>query len=163
VHLIPSLALKLVAHHGQFIVQEVVGNRELLGPDVVVAHRLLKKHVTEQTGLGGYALFTQACAARFALDVEALGLRPHLETYEDIGSVDVVLHDLDARWRDEQERRVVYVGPGEGWVEEESEIEADPDVLWDWLTSPAKRAFRMRLLDQHRTGPDDVKEVYQLL
>jgi hypothetical protein len=138
--LIPGLALKFVVHHGQFILQDVVGNRELLGPDVVIVHRLLKNRVTDETGLGGYALFTEGCVARFGLDVEALGLRPHLEAYEDVGPVDGFVHDLDARWRAEQERRVVYVVPGEGWVEEETEIDADPDVLWEWLTSPVKRA-----------------------
>ena len=48
--LIPQLSLKFVGHYGAYVVHEVVGNRELVGPDVIVAHRLLKNSVTERTG-----------------------------------------------------------------------------------------------------------------
>src|SRR5438046_1046695 len=46
---IPGLQLKLVAHHGEYVVHEVAGSRELVGNDVVLLHRLLKNTVTKTT------------------------------------------------------------------------------------------------------------------
>jgi hypothetical protein len=45
---IPDLDLKFVVHHGGAIMQKVAGRQELLGSDVIVVHRLLKK------GVGGW-------------------------------------------------------------------------------------------------------------
>src|SRR5512141_3058700 len=46
---IPLLDLKFILHHGQFVVQNIGGTRELAGSDVNLAHRLLKNHVAENT------------------------------------------------------------------------------------------------------------------
>ncbi|MDP9340633.1 MAG: DUF2652 domain-containing protein [Actinomycetota bacterium] len=85
---IPDLTLKFVVHHGQYISHEVAGSRELIGSEVVTAHRLLKNHVTEQTGLRGYALFTRACLEWFGVDADVVGMKSHTEMYEDVGEVD---------------------------------------------------------------------------
>ena len=45
---IPDLDLKFVVHHGAAIQQKVAGRQELLGSDVIVAHRLLKNDVVER-------------------------------------------------------------------------------------------------------------------
>src|SRR5437588_5462342 len=58
----PELDLKFCAHHGSFIEHEVAGSRELVGPDVILAHRLLKNTVTDTHGIRGYALITEACS-----------------------------------------------------------------------------------------------------
>jgi len=39
-------------------VQNIGGRPELAGSDVNLAHRLLKNHVSEQTGWSAYALFS---------------------------------------------------------------------------------------------------------
>jgi uncharacterized protein YndB with AHSA1/START domain len=137
--LIPDLTLKVLLHAGQFVLHEVVGNRELIGPDVVLAHRLLKNTVTERTGLRGYALLTESCVERFGLDPRALGMREHREAYEDVGDVNGWIHDLEARWREAQKRTVAYLGPGEAQIDVEVDLPAAPAIVWDWLTSPAKR------------------------
>ena len=48
---IPSLDLKFLVHHGEYIIQQVAGIRDLLGNDVTLIHRLAKNHVSEFHGL----------------------------------------------------------------------------------------------------------------
>ncbi|MGH2704059.1 MAG: DUF2652 domain-containing protein [Actinomycetota bacterium] len=136
---IPRLDLKFLVHHGQFILHDIVGQRELLGPDIVLVHRLLKNSVVKSTGLHGYALFTRACLERFGLDPVALGMTPHHESYEDAGDVDCFLLDLEARWRDEQGRPVLYLAAGQAPFEVDAELPGDVERAWEYVTSPAKR------------------------
>ncbi len=77
---VDGLDLKFVLHAGGFFVQSIAGGRELVGPEVVMAHRLLKNHVTERTGLSAYALVTAAAAT--LLDVPPDGSHELTETYE---------------------------------------------------------------------------------
>ena len=69
---IPDLELKFVVHQGPVIDPEGCGRQELLGPDVIVVHRLLKNDVVETIGLPSYALITQQCIA--AADLAPLDL-----------------------------------------------------------------------------------------
>lgn len=94
---IPELDLKFVAHHGTFVEHDVAGSRELVGPDVILVHRMLKNTVGERFGLRGYALLSDACAAYLELDRS--GLREHSEHYEGIGEVAGVVIDLVERSR----------------------------------------------------------------
>jgi Protein of unknown function (DUF2652) len=82
---ISSLELKFIVHAGSFVVQQLPTRTHLAGPAVILAHRLLKNRVTNQTGLRGYALLTDPA-------LELLGLDPsegatHAETYADAGTV----------------------------------------------------------------------------
>src|SRR6266566_8979310 len=90
----PELDLKFCTHYGSFVEHDVAESRELVGSDVVLAHRLLKNTVTDTHGLRGYALLTDACADVLGLS----GLDPHEERYEDDGAVSCGLVDLGARW-----------------------------------------------------------------
>ncbi|MBI4260268.1 MAG: DUF2652 domain-containing protein [Actinobacteria bacterium] len=138
---IPDLSLKFLLHHGAYVVHEVVGNRELVGPDVVLAHRLLKNSVTERTGLHGYALFSEACTERFGIEPVALEMTEHVESFEGVGEVRAFAHDLERRWDEERRRSVVYLEPGAALIEFEAELPAPPPVVWDWLTAPTKRVI----------------------
>ncbi len=71
--LVPKLDLKFVAHHGQVIRQRIASSEELVGSDVIVAHRLLKNSVEEATGIGAYALYTDACVGGDGPDRSARG------------------------------------------------------------------------------------------
>ena len=51
--LMPRLDLKVIAHHGSVIRHRIAGREELVGSDVIVAHRLLKNHVVERLGIAG--------------------------------------------------------------------------------------------------------------
>ena len=90
---IHDLDLKFVLHHGEYIVQRVAGQEEFLGPDVNVAHRLLKNHAFELLGARPYALLTDAALA--SLEVSAEGMHPTVETYEHIPPIPVHILPLD--------------------------------------------------------------------
>ena len=75
-----GLDLKFVIHAGNYVIQSIAGGRELVGPEVVMAHRLLKSHAAELIGHPAYALITEAAASRLA--VPAGGAREFTETYE---------------------------------------------------------------------------------
>lgn len=74
------LDLKFVLHAGSYVVQSIGGGRELVGPEVVMAHRLLKNHAAELIGHSAYALITEAAASRLAVPSE--GAHGLTETYE---------------------------------------------------------------------------------
>ena len=76
-----DLDLKFVLHHGSWINQSIAGSRELVGPDVNVAHRLLKNHVRDVIGVRPYALFTEAAIQ--ALDIPLDGMASTSEAYDD--------------------------------------------------------------------------------
>jgi hypothetical protein len=77
---IAGLDLKFVLHHGEYVLQSIAGHQELLGPDVTVAHLLMKNHVSDHIGRSAYALFTESAAAH--LDVPLAHALPIDERYE---------------------------------------------------------------------------------
>ena len=77
---IVGLDLKFVLHHGEYVLQSIAGHQELLGPDVTVAHLLMKNHVSDHIGRSPYALFTESAAAH--LDVPLAHALPIDERYE---------------------------------------------------------------------------------
>ena len=78
--MIGGLELKFVLHHGGYIVQSVAGHQELLGPEVTMAHLLLKNHVADLVGRSAYALVTEPAAAH--LDIPLQRALPITEQYE---------------------------------------------------------------------------------
>ena len=136
---IPDLDLKFVVHHGPAIVQKVAGRQELLGSDVIVAHRLLKNDVVEQLGMSAYALISQRCIDASDIDPAALGMRPHTETYDRIGDVPAWAHDLERRWQEEEARARVFVRPEESILTLSVPTTVPPQVAWEFLTRPGQR------------------------
>src|SRR4051812_28588252 len=57
--LIPKLDLKFVVHAGVAVRQVQFGRENLVGPDVILVHRLLKNHVSEALGVSAYAFFSE--------------------------------------------------------------------------------------------------------
>jgi uncharacterized protein YndB with AHSA1/START domain len=136
----PNLDLKLLAHHGTILRQRVAGREELVGSPVIVAHRLLKNTITEDTGVSAYALYTADCLAVAGIeDPAALGLIEHRETYEHLGEVVAWVADLDAAWRAELERTRVVVEPANAMATIEFDLPGPPALIWDYITSPARR------------------------
>jgi uncharacterized protein YndB with AHSA1/START domain len=152
---IPSLDLKLVAHHGRFVRQLVAGREELAGGDVILVHRLLKNTVGERLGLRGYALFTQQCLDELRLDPRELGLQEHREDPPDVGKVACFVADLNARWQAENERRRIVVSPEDAEFEHVLELPGPPALVWEVVTSPEKRAvwaFDATRIDERQSG-----------
>lgn len=136
----PSLGLKLLAHHGTVVRQRMAGREELVGSDVILVHRLLKNAVSERTGIEAYALYTEACLrAAGVADPAALGLVEHRETYDHLGEVIGWVADLGAAWTAELERTRIVVLPSAAMVSQEFDLPAPPAVVWEYLTSPARR------------------------
>jgi hypothetical protein len=95
---LPTLDLKFMVHHGEFIIQQVAGIRDLLGTDVNLVHRLLKNHVSESTGWKGYVLFTDPVLERMQLSPDRFFKR--FETYEHLGDVNIYCLDMHARYQE---------------------------------------------------------------
>jgi hypothetical protein len=136
---IPDLDLKFVVHHGSIVRQHVAGNEELVGPDVILAHRLLKNDVVASTGIGAYALFSRQCVDAMDVDVVALGMRLVHETYEHLGTVAVWVHDLERRWHEEEERARVVIGEEDERGHIDLPTTAAPQLAWDFFTIPGRR------------------------
>lgn len=94
---LPTLDLKFMVHHGEFILQQVAGIQDLLGTSVNLVHRLAKNHITEATGWKGYVLLTDPVRQRMALNGNQLF--KHCETYEHLGEVDIFCMDMHARYQ----------------------------------------------------------------
>jgi hypothetical protein len=135
---IPMLDLKFIAHHGDFILQSIGGAREMAGSDVNLVHRLLKNHVSEQTGWRAYALFTRACLQH--MDLKPEGLVESVESYEHLGEVAVCVMDMHARYDQLMLARRVVIEPAEAFLTFSQEFNAPPPVVWSWLNDPARRA-----------------------
>ncbi len=136
---IPDLDLKFVVHHGSAIQQKVAGRQELLGSDVIVAHRMLKNEVVEQLGIGAYALISQKCIDASDIDPAALGMRQHVETYDHIGDVPAWAHDLERRWQEEEARGRVRVSEDESILALSVPTKVPPQLAWEFLTKPGQR------------------------
>ncbi len=153
---IPDLDLKFVVHRGEALLHRVAGHTELIGPDVIVVHRLLKNSVVEESGIGAYALLTQQCLDAAGLDPVALGMQPHAEAYEHIGKVPAWVHDLDRRWRSEEARARVRVSDEDAVLNFSVATTAPPQVAWEFLTRPGQRMswqpWVTRVTEKGRTG-----------
>jgi hypothetical protein len=79
-----GLRLKIIGHHGTFLRQTVGGRAQAAGPDVILAHRLLKNGVAPDEN---YALFTRSALERMGIDPGHPTLSPRTEQYEHFGEV----------------------------------------------------------------------------
>jgi hypothetical protein len=85
-------------HHGEFLVQQVAGEKHLLGTDVNLIHRLAKNHVSESTGWKGYALFTERVLERMQTDKDSFAQQT--ESYEHLGEVQTYVKDMHVRYEE---------------------------------------------------------------
>jgi hypothetical protein len=133
---IKNLDLKMVVHHGEYVVQKLGDYEELMGADVIVPHRMLKNHVIEETGIPCYALFSEEAAEALNLAELAEPLVPHKETYGHIGDVNMQVFDLHKAWEREQEKKRVFISPESAFFTYEWEIPFPVPVVWEFLTVP---------------------------
>jgi hypothetical protein len=95
---VPTLDLKFMVHHGDFILQQVAGIKDLLGTDVNLIHRLSKNHVAESTGWKGYALFTNQGLEHMQTDKASFVQQT--ESYEHLGEVETYVMDMHIRYEE---------------------------------------------------------------
>jgi hypothetical protein len=89
---VDALDLKFVVHAGRFVIQSIAGGTELVGPDVVMAHRLLKNGAAALVGHGAYALLSDATVRAF--DVPTDGSLPLVESFEHYAPVEAHVYSL---------------------------------------------------------------------
>lgn len=133
--LIPTLNLKLVAHHGQVATQQIAGRKELVGNDVILVHRLLKNSIPDPA----YFFITDACMATTTVDSKELGLRRHIEDYEDFGEVGGWIEDLEWAWQADRDLKKVYVSAEGAALDISGFIPAPPEIVWEYISSPILR------------------------
>ena len=137
---IPDLNLKFVAHTGLVIRQSIAGNEELLGSDVIAVHRLLKNEIAGQMNVPAYAAFTEKLTHDLGLDPASLKMQPHSETYDHLGEIKMWVQDLEARWQEEDSGHRVIITPEEAIYTVDLEVAAPPEVVWQYLATPGRRA-----------------------
>ena len=81
-----SLGLKFILHAGKYVLHEIAGSRELSGPDVVMAHRLLKNRAAALVGTGAYLLLSASAAS--SLEVPVADAVAMTESYEHYAPID---------------------------------------------------------------------------
>jgi hypothetical protein len=138
---IPSLDLKFIAHHGDYIVQHVGEIRELVGSDVNLIHRLTKNHVADETGWRAYLMLTEACLDH--LNLSLADTHTQAESYEHLGEVKTYNIDLHKRYDQ-------IVGERRNFLTEETadlvfnvDFPVPPYVAWEWFQNPEKRNLVM--------------------
>jgi len=94
---VSSLDLKIFLHYGEFILRQFGNRKEILGSDVILAHRMMKNNVRETTGINSYLLLTRQAYNQLGLQPEDFSVVRHTETYEHIGDVQMYISSLTAK------------------------------------------------------------------
>jgi len=137
---ISLLDLKMVSHYGNYIIQQLGDREELMDPDVIVTHRMLKNHVVEQTGIKSYWLFSESAMHALQLREFCDSLYDYAESYEHLGQVKMGVYDLSMAWKKVKAKRRKMITVDEAWVKYETDISAPPLFVWDYLTMPILKA-----------------------
>jgi hypothetical protein len=134
---IPSLDLKFILHHGDYILQNVRGIREMVGSDVNLVHRLSKNHVTEATGWRAYLMITQPCLAH--LDLKLEGVHEQIEAYEHLGEIKTINVDMHRRYDELKKAQRVVIDEQAADLYFSVDFPTPPPITWEWLQDPNKR------------------------
>ena len=138
---IVDLDLKLIVHHGEYIEHMLAGRKELSGPDIILAHRLLKNEVAAKTGIVSYAAFTSAAVAALDLPGYFADAKPHAESLEEFGDVDIRVVDMGSSWaRYDAAHEVVLGDDTDRWIDDIGhDYPYGAELLWHYLTAPEQR------------------------
>lgn len=134
---IPSLDLKFIVHHGNYILQHVGDIRELVGSDVNLIHRLTKNHVAEETGWRAYLLLTEGCLDHLHLSLA--NTHAQTESYEHLGEVKTYSLDLRKRYEEIVHERRNSLKEEEADLEFKVDFPVPPPIVWEWIQTPEKR------------------------
>jgi uncharacterized protein YndB with AHSA1/START domain len=132
---IHTLDLKFIAHFGSFAVSREGSTEDLTGKDVILAHRLLKNTVTEETGVQAYALFTDAFLQQLP---DPLDLPAYACSYDGLGDVHCAVEDLKPVMESMREARVAYISDEEADFRFTADVAAPPALVWDAWMDPRK-------------------------
>lgn len=83
------LGLKIIVHAGEALFHRIAGRPQVSGPDVILAHRLLKNTLPDNE----YLLLTEAAHALMGDHLPGT-FEPHQESYEGFGTVPLLVRHL---------------------------------------------------------------------
>jgi hypothetical protein len=146
-HAIPSLDLKFVVHHGEYVEQQYDAKIKPVGSSVNIAHRLLKNGVCDATGWRGYLLFSEDSLR--AMQLEPNDMYHCSESYEHLGEINICSLDLDKRYLELNDARYKYISPPEAHVTTSHDVLGQPSLVWTWLNDPECRRAWWRGSDWH--------------
>jgi uncharacterized protein YndB with AHSA1/START domain len=164
---IAELDLKFIVHHGEFAVQRIGTQDELVGAEVNQLFRLAKNRINQTLGMPGYVAFTPEALAALDLPGFAGSLVSHVEEDPERGKVTLGVKDLGPVWEAGRHARVVRISPEEFLVRREHMVAAPRDEVFVLLTDPAKRSqffeadhMEVDRLADGRVGTDSVYVCY---
>lgn len=134
---IPSLDLKFIVHHGDYIIQSVREIKEMVGSDVNLAHRLLKNHVADITGWRAYALFTEQSLKHMGMQLE--NAHKQVESYEHLGDVTTHSLNMHERYAETMSARHAIVSEDEADFIMKVDFPTSLPLTWEWLHDPKRR------------------------
>jgi uncharacterized protein YndB with AHSA1/START domain len=160
---IAELDLKFVVHHGEFAVQHLGQQDELVGPEVNLMFRLAKNRIRQALGLPGYIAFTPEALAALELPGFAEGLQDHVEVDAERGPIHLAVRDLRSVWEGGRNRAPVVIPAGEVIASGSHVVAATPEEVFTLLVLPETRtaifmadATEVDRLPDGRIGPDAV-------
>ncbi|MBC8377480.1 MAG: DUF2652 domain-containing protein [FCB group bacterium] len=83
---ITMLDLKMFMHYGEYLVKTVGTSDEIIGSDVITAHRMMKNDVPEKTGIHSYLLVTETALKNLGIENDTKFVN-YTQSYEHIGEV----------------------------------------------------------------------------
>jgi hypothetical protein len=129
-----ELDLKFFAHHAEFIVEDLGGGRpDLSGPEVILAHRLLKNEFVAKHGVPAYFMVTAPVFEGLGTPEDAIA---HSESFEHFGDVALHVFDLTAAHerRRTKQRVVVVKEHADVWLE--FTFPGPRQYVWNLMTDP---------------------------
>lgn len=163
---IAGLDLKFIVHHGEFLIQTIGDYRELVGSEVIVAHRLAKNSIIAETGIKAYAVYTEAAVKGLGLELVSEQWIPHREIY-DAGEIECRVTDMAPVWEAARNRSVIEIPESEYAGVAAIDIDLPIEQVWDRLTDPDYRRMligsdRQEITDKEsgRRGEGDVYLCY---
>ncbi|TMB67694.1 MAG: DUF2652 domain-containing protein [Chloroflexi bacterium] len=130
-----ELSLKFIVHAGEFDRQKIANREELIGRDVVLAHRLLKNSVP----LSEYTLLTREYSGESA--VTGAPFREGRDDFGDVGPVEYRYIDLRPVREEVDARRRFFVSESEAAVVQTIDIQAPPELVWWTMNDREKRTY----------------------
>jgi len=136
---IGELDLKFVVHHGEFAVQRLGQQDELVGPEVNLLFRLAKNRIRQSLGLPGYVAFTAEALEALALPGFGETLRDHTEDDSERGRIALHVRDMRPVWEAQKDRVPVTIPAAEVVASHSEVVAAPPEVVFALLAEPATR------------------------
>lgn len=152
---IKDLDLKCVAHFGPYAPQDTPRGTKLVGPDVILVHRLLKNSVIDSTGIAAYALVTHAFISRTKSADFGVHAPLHMENYEQLGEVQGRVIDLRAAVKRYTGAERYYVTTADADMDIVTDIPAPKTIVWGYAIDPTLRMKWQTDITSVENKPDE--------